>query len=134
MLEDDGIYSDLFPTSMHFRLKSMRLKAAHNGFSRMLWAYNVCAGSADVFNLAWQVRMDESGQLSVEDVIPNRASLLVFSRRGYIKRMPTDLFSVQVHLPVGHKSCHKFCLHCCIIDQLQSLTICNALPRLSCPS
>ncbi|EIE20608.1 DNA gyrase, A subunit [Coccomyxa subellipsoidea C-169] len=41
------------------------------------------------------VRMDESGQLSVEDVIPNRASLLVFSRRGYIKRMPTDLFSVQ---------------------------------------
>ncbi|KAK9917213.1 hypothetical protein WJX75_001927 [Coccomyxa subellipsoidea] len=41
------------------------------------------------------VRMDESGQLSVEDVIPNRASLLVFSRKGYIKRMPTDLFSVQ---------------------------------------
>lgn len=43
--------------------------------------------------------MDESGQLSVEDVIPNRASLLVFSRKGYIKRMPTDLFSVQVGLP-----------------------------------
>ncbi|BDA50481.1 DNA gyrase subunit A [Coccomyxa sp. Obi] len=41
------------------------------------------------------VRMDESGQLSVEDVIPNRPSLLVFSRKGYIKRMPTDLFSVQ---------------------------------------
>jgi hypothetical protein len=45
--------------------------------------------------------MDESGQLSVEDVIPNRASLLVFSRKGYIKRMPTDLFSVQVGLPAA---------------------------------
>ncbi len=45
--------------------------------------------------------MDESGQLSVEDVIPNRPSLLVFSRKGYIKRMPTDLFSVQAG-PDGH--------------------------------
>lgn len=43
--------------------------------------------------------MGESGELSVEDVIPNRASLLVFSRKGYIKRMPTDLFSVQVCMP-----------------------------------
>ena len=42
-----------------------------------------------------QILMDESGELSEEDVIPNRASLLVFSRRGYIKRMPADLFAAQ---------------------------------------
>ena len=42
-----------------------------------------------------QILADESGELSTEDVIPNRASLLVFSRRGYIKRMPADLFAVQ---------------------------------------
>ena len=35
------------------------------------------------------------GELSVEDVTPNTASLLVFSRRGYLKRMRADLFSPQ---------------------------------------
>lgn len=40
--------------------------------------------------------MDESGELSEQDVVPNRASLLVFSRKGYIKRMPADLFAAQV--------------------------------------
>ena len=37
-----------------------------------------------------------NGELSVEDVTPNTASLLVFSRRGYLKRMRADLFSPQV--------------------------------------
>jgi len=36
------------------------------------------------------------GELTVEDVTPNTASLLVFSRRGYLKRMRADLFSPQV--------------------------------------
>eukprot|EP00884_Botryococcus_braunii_P020053 jgi/Botrbrau1/6731/Bobra.0324s0017.1 len=41
------------------------------------------------------LRADEDGKLVAEDIIPNRASLLVFSRRGYIKRMPTDLFAAR---------------------------------------
>ena len=28
--------------------------------------------------------------------MPNRPSVLVFSRKGYIKRMPADLFATQV--------------------------------------
>ncbi|KAK9837232.1 hypothetical protein WJX81_000248 [Elliptochloris bilobata] len=36
------------------------------------------------------------GLLTVEDVTPNTASLLVFSRRGYLKRMRADLFSPQL--------------------------------------
>ena len=36
------------------------------------------------------------GQIHHEDIIPNRQSLVVFSRRGYIKRMTPDLFSTQV--------------------------------------
>uniref|UniRef100_A0A1D2AGK7 DNA topoisomerase (ATP-hydrolyzing) n=1 Tax=Auxenochlorella protothecoides TaxID=3075 RepID=A0A1D2AGK7_AUXPR len=36
-----------------------------------------------------------SGDLQTEDVTPNAPSLIVYSRRGYIKRMRTDAFSVQ---------------------------------------
>lgn len=35
------------------------------------------------------------GQLATEDIIPNAQSLIVFSARGFIKRMPADTFSVQ---------------------------------------
>ena len=45
---------------------------------------------------AVQILVDQNGDLSEMDVIPNRASLLVFSRRGFIKRMPADLFAAQV--------------------------------------
>ncbi len=31
--------------------------------------------------------------------MPNRPSVLVFSRKGYIKRMPADLFATQVRGP-----------------------------------
>ena len=40
-------------------------------------------------------REAHEGELRVEDVTPNTASLLVFSRRGYLKRMRADLFSPQ---------------------------------------
>jgi len=43
-----------------------------------------------------QIRAGESGALSEEDIVPNRPSVLVFSRKGYIKRMPADLFATQV--------------------------------------
>lgn len=33
--------------------------------------------------------------MSVEDIIPNEQSLVVFSRKGYIKRMHASTFSVQ---------------------------------------
>ena len=33
--------------------------------------------------------------LSDEDLIPNQPSLILFSRRGYIKRMPGNTFAVQ---------------------------------------
>jgi hypothetical protein len=55
-----------------------------------------------------QVRADVDGQLVAEDVIPNRESLLVFSRRGYIKRMQTDLFAAQVP---GLLSCQSLSLN-----------------------
>ena len=42
------------------------------------------------------MRRDVDGQLDVEDVIPNAQSLVVFSRKGYIKRMPASTFAVQV--------------------------------------
>ena len=34
-------------------------------------------------------------ELRTEDVIPNTPSLIVFSRRGYIKRMRAEAFNVQ---------------------------------------
>ena len=33
--------------------------------------------------------------MSVEDIIPNDQSLVVFSRKGYIKRLQADTFAVQ---------------------------------------
>ena len=33
--------------------------------------------------------------MSVEDITPNSQSLVVYSRRGYIKRIPADTFAVQ---------------------------------------
>ncbi|KAK9814470.1 hypothetical protein WJX72_006459 [[Myrmecia] bisecta] len=41
------------------------------------------------------VEIDDDGQLVAEDVIPNQQSLILFSRRGYIKRMHADIFSLQ---------------------------------------
>jgi DNA gyrase subunit A len=37
------------------------------------------------------------GVLAAEDVIPNAESLVTFSRKGYLKRMGSDTFSVQVN-------------------------------------
>lgn len=34
-------------------------------------------------------------ELRQEDIIPNTPSLIVYSRRGYIKRMRADTFDVQ---------------------------------------
>ena len=51
-----------------------------------------------------QIRAGESGTLSEEDIVPNRPSVLVFSRKGYVKRMPADLFATQV-------SAHEGCCH-----------------------
>lgn len=38
---------------------------------------------------------EASSSMSVEDIIPNSQSLVVFSRKGYIKRIPSDTFAVQ---------------------------------------
>jgi len=43
-----------------------------------------------------QVRRDVDGVLQTEDIIPNKQSLIVYSSKGYIKRMTPDLFSIQV--------------------------------------
>ena len=45
-----------------------------------------------------QVRKDVGGLLSAEDILPNSDSLVVFSARGYLKRMPADTFTAQVQL------------------------------------
>ena len=34
-------------------------------------------------------------ELRTEDIIPNTPSLVVFSKRGYIKRMSADTFTAQ---------------------------------------
>ena len=52
--------------------------------------------------LSVQIRAGESGTLSEEDIVPNRPSVLVFSRKGYVKRMPADLFATQVS---AYKNC-----------------------------
>lgn len=39
---------------------------------------------------------EASSSMSVEDIIPNSQSLVVFSRKGYIKRIPADTFAVQL--------------------------------------
>ena len=55
---------------------------------------------------AVQIRAGESGALSEEDIVPNRPSVLVFSRKGYIKRMPADLFATQVSWhPLPRSTC-----------------------------
>lgn len=38
---------------------------------------------------------EANSSMSVEDIIPNSQSLVVFSRKGYIKRIPADTFSLQ---------------------------------------
>lgn len=38
---------------------------------------------------------EANSSMTVEDIIPNSQSLVVFSRKGYIKRIPADTFSVQ---------------------------------------
>lgn len=38
---------------------------------------------------------EASTAMSVEDIIPNSQSLVVYSRKGYIKRIPADTFAVQ---------------------------------------
>ena len=43
-----------------------------------------------------------NGELSEEDLVPDRLSLIVFSSRGYIKRMTPDHFSVQVPFRLCH--------------------------------
>ena len=45
-----------------------------------------------------QIVHGDHGQLTDEDLIPDRLSLIAFSSRGYIKRMTPDHFSVQVLL------------------------------------
>ena len=51
--------------------------------------------------LSAQIRAGESGTLSEEDIVPNRPSVLVFSLKGYVKRMPADLFATQVSVHEG---------------------------------
>jgi DNA gyrase subunit A len=41
------------------------------------------------------VKEGEFRELRPEDVIPNSSSLVVYSRKGFIKRMAIDTFSVQ---------------------------------------
>ena len=42
------------------------------------------------------MRKDVGGVLAAEDILPNSDSLVVFSARGYLKRMPADTFTAQV--------------------------------------
>lgn len=52
--------------------------------------------------------VEASSSMSVEDIIPNSQSLVVFSRKGYIKRIPADTFSVQHRGGRGGSSlCHS---------------------------
>ena len=44
---------------------------------------------------------DISSSMSVEDIIPINQSLVVYSKKGYIKRIPADIFSVQARGGTG---------------------------------
>lgn len=43
----------------------------------------------------------DGGVIQVQDIIPNDESLVTFSRRGYVKRMASDTFSVQASTGPG---------------------------------
>lgn len=49
--------------------------------------------------------------MSVEDIIPNEQSLIVFSRKGYVKRMHAATFSVQHRGGKGKACLVAFLLH-----------------------
>jgi len=51
---------------------------------------------------------EASGSMSIEDIIPNSQSLVVYSRKGYIKRIPADTFAVQ-HRGGKGECCHALC-------------------------
>ena len=38
---------------------------------------------------------DIISSMSIEDITPNSQSLVVYSKKGYIKRIPADTFAVQ---------------------------------------
>lgn len=59
---------------------------------------------------------EASSAMSMEDIIPNSQSLVVYSKKGYIKRIPADTFAVQNRggkgmslLPSCMRLCHSFC-------------------------
>ena len=54
---------------------------------------------------------EASSSMSVEDIIPNSQSLVVFSRKGYIKRIPADTFSVQHRGGRGELCCAHPSVH-----------------------
>lgn len=82
-------------------LKDMSTSEARRA-QKFLWAYCTCRRLTHPCDLctylSLQIRAGVSGALSEEDIVPNRPSVLVFSRKGYIKRMPADLFATQVCL------------------------------------
>lgn len=53
---------------------------------------------------------EASSAMSMEDIIPNSQSLVVYSKKGYIKRIPADTFAVQNR---GGKGTSMFtsCMH-----------------------
>ena len=90
-------------TASRAATKVLRAKVPH-------LAYYTCCDTAVgslclTPELSVQIRAGESGALSEEDIVPNRPSVLVFSRKGYIKRMPADLFATQVS-PNLSTPCH----------------------------
>lgn len=66
-----------------------------------MYAYGTAALKAPIIMLCvgllcLQVELEEGGvELKEEDVVPNTPSLITFSSRGYIKRMPVSTWDVQ---------------------------------------
>ena len=72
--------------------------------------------------------MDHAGgvELRDEDIIPNDPGLVVFSRKGYIKRMSPDTFAVQGRAGTGASSSLPP-LHACARPYL-ALTLATRIP------
>ena len=68
-----------------------------------------------------QVRRDVDGVLQTEDIIPNKQSLIVYSSKGYIKRMTPDLFSIQVQTSLHDFDHSSLALSSMILDPLSKL-------------
>lgn len=66
---------------------------------------------------------EDAVELKEEDVIPNTPSLITFSSRGYIKRMPASTWDVQKRGGKGGSAAGMVWVHLCVLTRVPSVAI-----------